>query len=108
SIIAIAPLSLAYGIKLIKEEGFNLRLLMKGILLVIPFLLVVLWKYYLHITIQSENLVDGSQNLSYPLNGLYYGAQLNFNLVDFKSIMETVFWFTFLIWNCWLVYLVIK
>ena len=28
--------------------------------------------------------------------------------IDFKSIMETVFWFAFLLWNCWFIYLVIK
>jgi hypothetical protein len=108
SLIAIGPLSLVYGIKLIKDEGFNFRIIMKNILLFIPFILVVLWKYYLHTTIQSENLIDGSQNLSFPLNGIYYGAQQNFNFIDFKSIMETVFWFAFLLWNCWFIYLVIK
>lgn len=108
SLIAIAPLSLVYGIKLIKDEGLNISVIFKGVLLLIPFLLVVLWKYYLHITIQSENLVDGSQNLSFPLNGIYHGALQNFNFTDLKSILETVFWFSFLLWNCWFVYLVIK
>lgn len=108
SLIAIAPLSLVYGIKLLKDEGFNFGVIFKGVLLLVPFLLVVLWKYYLHITIQSESLVDGSQNLSFPLNGIYYGAQQNFNFDDFKSIMETVFWFAFLLWNCWFVYLVVR
>lgn len=108
SLIAIAPLSLVYGLKILKEEGVNLKLALKGLLLLVPFILIGLWKYYLHLTINSENLVDGSQNLSYPFHGIIYGAEQNFNLSDFKSILETVFWFAFLVWNVWFTYQVIK
>lgn len=99
SLIAIAPLSLVYGIKLLKDEGFNFSIVFKGVLLIVPFLLIALWKYYLHITINSKVLVDGSQNLSLPFVGILYGAKNNFNFSDYKSIFETLFWYLFFVWN---------
>jgi len=108
SIIAIGPLSLVYGIKLLKTEKFNGALILKGILLSVPFVLLILWKYYLHSVIASDRLVDGSHNLSYPFHGMYYGAKHNFNFSDFKSIFETAFWYMFFIWNVWFTISVLK
>ena len=100
SLVVIGPLSLLYGIKLLKTEGkINSKLIFKGLVLIFPLLLIVLWKYYLHITINSKVLVDGSQNLSWPFVGILYGAKNNFNFNDYKSIFETLFWYLFFVWN---------
>jgi len=100
SLVVIGPLSLLYGIKLLKTEGkINSKLIFKGLVLIFPLLLIMLWKYYLHITINSKVLVDGSQNLSWPFVGILYGAKNNFNFNDYKSIFETLFWYLFFVWN---------
>jgi hypothetical protein len=108
SLIAIGPLTLLVGLKLLKNNKFDFKLIAKGLLLATPFLLILLWKFYLKTTINSDRLVDGSHNLSYPIYGIIYGAKHNFNLSDFKSIFETIFWYLFLIWNIWFVFIVIK
>lgn len=108
SIIAIGPLSALYGIRLIKEYKFNITTILKGLLLVLPFILIVIWKYYLKITIDSDRLVDGSHNLSLPFEGILYGAKHNFNFDSFKSIFETIFWYIFLVWNIFLAIIVTK
>ena len=101
SLIAIGPLTLLYGLKLLKNTigWVNRLLILKLISLGIPFVAIVCWKYYLHISIHSEVLVDGSQNLSLPFVGMYYGAIENFNFSDYKSIFETIFWYLFFVWN---------
>lgn len=108
SILAIAPLTFIYGIKLLKENQFNGSLILKGMFLALPFLLLAAWKYYLHQVIDSEQLVDGSQNLSYPFYGMYYGAKNNLNFSTTISILESLFWFVFFSWNVWLVGCVLK
>ncbi len=99
SLIAIGPLTFFYVLKLIKNNKLNGLLIFKLISLSVPFIAMVCWKYYLHISIHSEVLVDGSQNLSLPFVGMYYGAINNFNFSDYKSIFETIFWYLFFVWN---------
>lgn len=108
SLIAIGPLTFLYVLKLIKANKLNGLLILKLISLSIPFVAIVCWKYYLHVSIHSEVLVDGSQNLSLPFVGVYYGAINNFNFSDDKSTFETIFWFLFLVWNIVFVISVIK
>lgn len=108
SLIAIAPLTLVYGIHLLKKSNFKLISFLKLSSLAIPFIGIVLWKYYLHVTIQSENLVDGSQNLSFPFHGIYLGIINSINFSDTKHTLETAFWFLYFIWNVWFITTVIQ
>ena len=108
SLIAIGPLTFLYVLKLIKTNKLNGLLILKLISLSVPFVAMVCWKYYLHVSIHSEVLVDGSQNLSLPFVGVYYGAINNFNFLDDKSTFETIFWSSFLVWNIVFVVSVIK
>lgn len=108
SLIAIGPLTLLYGLKLLKCNKINGLLISQLVSLSIPFVAIVCWKYYLHISIHSEVLVDGSQNLSLPFVGIYYGAINNFNFTNYKEIFETIFWYLFFVWNVAFVVSVIK
>jgi hypothetical protein len=108
SIIALAPLTLVYSLSLIKNNKFTLGILLKIASLAIPFIAIVLWKYYLHSAIGTEELVDGSQNLSMPFYGIYLGILSSINFSDFTHSIETVFWFLFFIWNLVFAVTVIK
>ena len=108
SLIAIAPLTLFFTLKLIKNQGINIKSILKVILFTLPFISIVLWKYYIAITINPDKLVDGSQNLSLPILGIIEGAKANFNFNDTKSIFETIFWFSYFIWNVWFLIIVLK
>ncbi|MCO6500415.1 MAG: hypothetical protein J5I47_08580 [Vicingus serpentipes] len=108
SIVATAPLTLLYGLKILKSTKLNTFVVIRLITLTFPFIAVLLWKYYLHQNIGSEKLVDGSQNISFPFHGIFHGILSSINFSTPKNILETFFWFLFLIWNCWFNVIVIK
>jgi hypothetical protein len=108
SLIAIAPLTLFYGLSMLKLTKFQPRLILRLLILGLPFIAIILWKYYLQTSINSERLVDGSHNLSLPFVGMYKGAQSSLNFSGFKNTIETLYWFTYFFWNVWFLVVVIK
>jgi len=108
SLVAIAPLTLLYALSILKSKLFSAKNFMNLALLSLPFLAIILWKYYLHTSIQSDHLVDGSQNLSWPLNGIYLGLMTSLNFSNIIDSLESVFWILYLSWNIWFAFIVIK
>lgn len=108
SLVAIAPLTVLYALSILKPKLLSVKNLLNLALLSLPFLAIILWKYYLHTSIQSDHLVDGSQNLSWPLNGIYLGLMTSLNFSNIIDSLESVFWILYLSWNIWFAFIVIK
>ena len=105
AVIALSVYVLCYGIYLLKSEGFNLQVIGKGVVLLMPFVLLVLWKIILRDTIPQE---PTGQLTALPFQGLVFGLGSNLNFGSTKEVAESAFWFMYFIWNVSLVTMILS
>ena len=105
AIIAIAPLAFFFALM---DYQQNKKLNPKWIWLTLPILTLVGWKMFIKWYMGIESGVDGSQNLSLPFWGLLVGAVGSLRFNNPAQIAESVIWMMYLLWQVWMIVLVIR
>ncbi|MEQ8323717.1 MAG: hypothetical protein RIC15_07650 [Vicingaceae bacterium] len=74
------------------------------IMLSFPLITLAIWKACLYFLYASPQVVEGSNNLTWPVLGIYQGFMQNYQAAfDLTGIAEFMIWIMHFTWNAWLV-----
>lgn len=108
SAIILLPVAVSWWYRGWQMREFRLdwQLAGKGILLALPFALLLVWKLALKHWHNSETLMEGGNSIGIPFVGLYQGLRENLRKPDsWRSVAESGLWLAFVCWNLWLLFI---
>jgi len=104
--VILFPISLMWSLEILKKSS---KELLNTAILFLPYLLLFIWKYFLHLQYQTPSIFEGASNIGLPFVGIYEGIYYGFHQIDSKaSILEYLIWWSFLLWNFWIIAIVIR
>jgi hypothetical protein len=106
SAMLLLPVSIAWMAYHWTRSGYlilSFRTIALAFGLFMPFLLSLLWKLYLMRFHGSSQLIEGGNNLGFPLYGIYQGLKFGIlSINNLRSAVEMTVWLLNFCWILWL------
>jgi hypothetical protein len=95
AVVALAPLSLWLFFQMHTNRT------LKTFYLLIPFIVLIVWKYYVNVLTNTSLATEGSKNMNFPFTGIYPGFMANFDFSTTKNSIQFLFWVAYFGWQLW-------
>lgn len=104
ALIALGPIVFVTIFMQVRDKTFTLR----SILLLVPFFIFGLWKFYISVNTDPVQGTGVLNNIGIPLAGIIDGFRGNFDITSLKNKLQLLFWLLYFVWHSVLTFWIIR